>query len=80
VALQQRARCAGRRVSPLRDAGSPHHALRYPLARFVVEVPRSTIEAFVRFGFIRRDQQDDLAAVMGALRLLGEAPVVSRIT
>jgi len=33
-------------AAALRDAGSPHHALRYPLARFVVEVPRSTIEAF----------------------------------
>jgi hypothetical protein len=67
VALQQRARCAepsdgSRRY---RDAGSPDHGLRYPLARFVVEVPRSTIEGFVKFGFIRLDQQDDLAAIMG---------------
>jgi hypothetical protein len=67
------------RRSPLSDTGSPDHALSYLLVRFVVEVPRSTIEGFVKFGFIRLDQQDDLAAIMGALRLLGEAPVVWRI-
>jgi hypothetical protein len=49
------------------------------MARFLVEVPCSTIEGFVRFGFIRPNQQDDLAAIMGALRLLGRAPAVSRI-
>jgi hypothetical protein len=72
-------RRSGGRVSPLRDAGPPDPALPYLPARFIVDVPRSTIEGFVRFGFIRLDQQDDLAAIMGALRLLGEAPVVRRI-
>jgi hypothetical protein len=67
------------RVLPPPDAGSPDHALGYSLARFIVEVPRSTIEGFIKFGFIRLDQQDDLAAIMGALRLLGEPPVVWRI-
>jgi hypothetical protein len=67
------------RVSLLRDAESSNQDLRYSLARFVVEVPRSTIEGFVKYGFIRLDQQDDLAAIMGALRLVGEAPVVRRI-
>jgi hypothetical protein len=51
----------------------------YPQARFLVEVPRTTIEAFVRFGFIRSDQQDDLAAIKGALRIFGQVPAVSRI-
>jgi hypothetical protein len=42
-------------------------------------VPRSTIEGFIKFGFIRLDQQNDLTAILGALRLLGEPPVVWRI-
>ena len=46
-------------VSPLRDPGSPDYALRYPLARFVAEVLRSTIVGSVRFGVIPLDQQDD---------------------
>jgi hypothetical protein len=75
-----RALCgSGDRASPLPDTGSPENALPDLMARFLVEVPRSTIEAFVRFGFIRPNQQDDLAAIMGALRLLGRAPAVSRI-
>jgi hypothetical protein len=42
-------------------------------------VPQTTIEAFVRFGFIRSDQQDDLAAIKGALRIFGQVPAASRI-
>jgi hypothetical protein len=37
------------------------------------------IEAFVRVGFIRSDQQDDLAAIIAALQRLGQTPTVSRI-
>jgi hypothetical protein len=72
-------RKSGDRLSPLPDTGSPENALPCLMARFLVEVPRSTIEGFVRFGFIRPKQRDDLAAIMGALRLLGRAPAVSRI-
>jgi hypothetical protein len=81
AARQQRARCAepSPRVSPPPDAGSRDHVLGYSLARFIVEVPRSAIEGFIKFGFIRLDQQDDLAAIMGALRLLGEPAVVWRM-
>jgi hypothetical protein len=68
------------RLSPLPDIVSSDNALPYPLARFLVEVPCSMIEGFVNFGFIRADQRDDLVAIMGALRHLGEAPTVSRIT
>ena len=60
--------------------GSLDNALPEPVTRFLVEVPSRTIEAFVRFGFIRSNQQDDLAAIMGALRRLGQAPDISRIT
>ena len=67
------------RRSPLSDAGSRDHALGYSLARFIVEVPRSAIEGFIKFGFIRLDQQNDLTAILGALRLLGEEPVMRRI-
>jgi hypothetical protein len=66
-------------VSPPPQAGFAESPLGYSLARFIVEVPHSTIEGFIKFGFIRLDQQDDLAAIMGALRLLGEPPVVWRI-
>jgi hypothetical protein len=58
-------------VSPLRDAGSPDHALRYLLARFVAEVLRSTIVGSVRFGVIPLDQQDDPAASLGCDAPLG---------
>jgi hypothetical protein len=67
------------RLSPLPDIGSPGNALSYPLARFLVEVPRSMIAVFIRFGFIRSDQRDDLAAIMAAQRRMGQVPAVSRI-
>jgi hypothetical protein len=75
-----RALCrSGERLSPLpEDAGSCDNALPYLMARFIVEVPRSTIEGFVRLGWLRGDQRDDLAAVTAALRRLGQAPAVAR--
>jgi hypothetical protein len=66
------------RLSPPPDIGSRGNALSYPLARFLVEVPRSMIEVFVKFGFIRSDQRDDLAGIMAALRRLGQAPPAIR--
>lgn len=59
--------------------GSPDNALSGPVTRFLVEVPRRTVDAFVRFGFIRSDQQDDFAAIMDALQRLGQAPSILRI-
>jgi hypothetical protein len=47
--------------------------------RLLVEVERGTIEAFVRFGWLREDQQDDLFAVIAALKRLGRAPSVFRV-
>ena len=67
------------RLLPLPDISPGHNAFPCPLARFLVEVPRSTIEMFVRFGFIRADQRNDLAAIMAALRRVGQVPAVSRI-
>jgi hypothetical protein len=52
-------------LSPLPDAGSRDHPLGYPVARFIAEVPL--------------DQQNDLTAILGALGVLGEEPVVRRI-
>jgi hypothetical protein len=66
------------RLSPLPDIGSPGNALSYPVARFLVEVPRSTIEVLIRFGFIRFDERDDLGAIINALRRLGQAPPAIR--
>jgi hypothetical protein len=36
------------------------------------------IEVFVKFGFIRSDQRDDLETIMAALRRLGQAPPAIR--
>jgi hypothetical protein len=71
---------SGDQLSPLPpDTGPPDNTLPYLLARFIVEVPRSMIEGFVRLGWLRGDERDDLPAIMGALRRLGKAPAVSRI-
>jgi len=52
-------------VTGCRSPGSGYKvatdACRYALARFLVEVPQNTIEAFVTFEF-SSDQQDDLVA------------------
>jgi hypothetical protein len=69
----------GEGLSPLPDIGSPDNAFSEPMTRFLVEVPRSTIEAFVRLSFIGSHQQYDLPAIMGALRCLGQMPSISRI-
>jgi hypothetical protein len=51
-----------------------------PVARFLVEVSHYTVEMLVRFGWLCKDQQDDLAAITAALRSPGQAPPrVSRI-
>jgi len=61
------------------DIGSVENEIPDPVTRFLVEVPRYTIEVFVRFRFIRPNQQDDLLAIAAALKRLGRAPTVSRI-
>ena len=63
------------------NMGPPNSALLSPMARFLVEVPLYTIEMLVNFGRLGEDQQDDLAAITAALRLLGQPPPrVSRLT
>jgi hypothetical protein len=66
-------------ASPLPGTRSLDNALPDPVMRFLVEVPRHTIEAFLEFGWLRGDQRDDLAAIMAALRRLGKVPAVARI-
>jgi hypothetical protein len=63
----------------LPGTGSLHNALLDPVTRFLVEIPRGKIEGFIRLGWLRGDQRDDLAAVMAALRHLGQVPAVARI-
>ena len=63
-----------------KDTASSNNAPPDALARLLIEVPRHTTEAFVRFGFIRSDQRNDLAAIVGGLRILGQMPMVSRIS
>jgi hypothetical protein len=82
-AAATRALCrSGDRLPRLPDnRGPPDNVLHAPpVTRFLVEVPEHTIWALVRFGWLRGDQQDDLAAVIGALRLLGQTPAVTRVT
>lgn len=75
-----RALCrSGDQLSPLTDTGSPDNTLPYLPARFIVEVPRSTIEGFVRLGWLRGNERHDLPAIMAALRRLGQVPAVTRI-
>jgi len=71
---------SGNRPPLLPDIRSVENEIPDPVTRFLVEVPRCTIEVFVRFCFIRPDQQDDLLAVAAALKRLGRALSVSRIT
>jgi hypothetical protein len=69
------------RFSPRPDAGAPDDALLgAPVTRFLIEVPDYTFELLVRFGWLHSDQQDDLHAIMRALRDCGQAPSISRIT
>jgi len=49
-------------------------------ALLVVQIPVSTLEAFVRLRCLRADQQDDLAAIMAALRRLDHEPDIFRVT
>ena len=59
--------------------GSLEKVFLEPVARFVVDVPRYTVEGLVKLGFLRPDQRDDLFAVIAALKRLGRMPSVSRI-
>jgi hypothetical protein len=61
-------------IGSRRDAALPDMP-----ARFLVEVPLGTIEAFVRFRWLRADQRNDLLAIMEALRLIGQLPQVARL-
>jgi len=61
------------------DTGSQDDALLDLMTRFLVEVPRHTIEAFVKFRFVEPHQQDDLTAIMAALKRIGRTPSISRI-
>jgi hypothetical protein len=67
------------RLSPTPGTGSPDDAISEPMTQFLVEIRSYTLEALVRFGWVRGDQQDDLDAIMNALRHLGQAPSISRI-
>jgi hypothetical protein len=65
--------------SPQSGIGSLEKVFLEPVTRFVVDVPSYTVEGLVKLGFIRPDQQDDLFAVIAALKRLGRTPSVSRI-
>jgi hypothetical protein len=66
--------------SPLRDRGQRDAVVPDVLARFLVAVPISTIDALVGCGFLRSADQDELAAIMTALRRIGREPDILRVT
>jgi hypothetical protein len=66
--------------SPLRDIRSRDAAFPDAQARFLVAVPIYTIEALVGCGFLRPADQDELTAIMAALRRLGREPDILRVT
>jgi hypothetical protein len=67
-------------ISPQSDIGSsPDSALSEPMARFVVEVSYYTIEMLVGVRWLRADQQDDLFAIINALKRFGRTPSVLRV-
>jgi hypothetical protein len=49
------------------------------LLRFIVDFERSKLTWLVRLGLIRPDQQDDLLAIITALKRLGQPARISRI-
>ena len=66
---------------PQSDMEPPESTLLSPMAQFLVEVPLYTIEVLVGYGRLHQAQENDLAAITAALRLLGQPPPrVSRLT
>jgi hypothetical protein len=55
------------------------NALLGPVTRFLIEVPRYTIDALIRFQFIGRHQQHDFLAILDAMTRLGQTPNVSSL-
>jgi hypothetical protein len=66
--------------SPLRDIGPRDAAFPDAQARFVVEIPVATIQGRVGLRWLRADQQNDLGAIMTALRRLGRDPAILHVT
>jgi hypothetical protein len=61
------------------DKEPPESTPLNPMAHFLVELPLYMIELLVKFGWLRSNQQDDLPAIMRALRNCGLAPRISRV-
>ena len=61
------------------DMGPPNSALIEPVASFRIEVSLYAIEMLVGSGWLDGDQQDDLFAIIAALKRLGRAPSALRI-
>jgi hypothetical protein len=59
--------------------GPPNSSHLEPVARFLVEVSYYTIEMLVGVRWLRADQQDNLFAIIDALKRLGRTPSVLRV-
>jgi hypothetical protein len=58
-------------------AGDP--ALADALSRFLIQVPRDTVELLIRYRRLRPNEEDDVLAILIALRRAGLAATVTRI-
>jgi hypothetical protein len=66
--------------SPLPDIGRTDIAHPDGSTRFVIEIPRSVIEALIFLHrYLRFDQRDDLRELLAALDRLGRKPRITRL-
>jgi hypothetical protein len=68
------------RPLPLTDIGRGDPAALDTRLRFLVEVEHHTVAGLVKLGFIRRDECEELLAIIAGLKRLGWAPNISRVT
>jgi hypothetical protein len=66
-------------LSGASEMGQPNSALIEPMASFRIEVSLYAIEMLVGSGWLDGDQQDDLFAIIAALKRLGRTPSVLRL-
>jgi hypothetical protein len=63
---------------PISNTGAGDTAPGHALMRFAVDIERSKVDWLIEFRLIRRDQQEDLLAIMTGLKCLGLPPRIAR--
>jgi len=59
--------------------GTCDPALADALLRFLIQVPRDTVELLIRYRRLRPDEEDDILAILIALKSAGLGATVTRI-